>query len=209
MAIFVSQKRSERTNFKILLLVLGLAVCTVFGTFTGCGPSIKGSIPIPAISINKDPNPSSRNSGNTYLFVDEFIDARGSKTIALVDGKNEVQSTGEVVPPVVKGLKDALGNSGFSFSDSAPVVLSGELRKWNADVSGRMPTKIKSEAQLFVEVLDPANKKIYSGTYNGFSSVESGSVAEPEVQKALSSAMEEAIKQVTNDRQLIGLLQSY
>ena len=199
--------REERRQFRlrVLLLVLSVALLLILA----CGPSFKGSIGVPPVTVVKELNPAGRLNSNTYLFVDEFVDSRPNKAIALVDGKNEVQSVGEVVPVVVQGLKDSLGNVGFSFSDSAPVVLSGELRKWSADVSGRMPTKIKAEAQLYIEVLDPANKKIYSGVYNGFSNMDSGSVGEPEVKKTLSGAMEEAVKQVTSDRQLIALLQSY
>lgn len=186
-----------------------LASIFVLAAMLACGPSLKGTIQVPTLKIAKVLDPSTRTSANTYLFVDEFVDARSDKTIALVDGKQQVQTSGEVLPGVVQALKDSLGNVGFTFSDSAPVVIAGQLRKWKADISDRMPTKISADAQLYVEVLDPANKKIYSGVYNGFSTMESNSIGEAEVGKTLSASMEEAVKQVTADRQLISLLQSY
>jgi hypothetical protein len=62
---------------------------------------------------------------------------------------------------------------------------------------------------VYIEVLDPANKKIYSGVYRGYSSMEAASVNDQDVSRTLASSLEESVAQVTSDKQLISLLSSY
>ena len=174
---------------------------------TGCGASVKSTIALPDLKVANGAATES-SSGSTFLFIDELIDKRENMTIAKVDGR-EIQGSGSVTKVVADGLKAALTNKGFAFSDSAPVIISGEIRVWRADISGTLPTKVSSEAALFVEVLDPANKRIYSGVYRGFAQLEEGSINDEDVRKVLGNAMEEAVVQVSNDSQLVTLLSSY
>ncbi len=201
----ITGRLSAKSASRCFVVAMGLLVSSLIS----CGPSLGNLIEVPSLNIAKKLNPTVRLTNNTFLSVDEFTDTRPSPTIAVVDGKKDVKTTGEVLPVVVSGLKDSLGNAGFTFSDSAPVIIAGEVRKWSAEVQGRLPTKLSAEGQLYLEVFDPANKKIYSGVYNGFSSMESSSITEADLKRTLSGAMEETIRQIMADRQLLALLQSY
>ncbi len=187
-------------------LLMGLSV---LGLCTGCGPSLPSSLSLPKIKISSEGN-RTRNTGSatSYVYVDEFIDSRGSSAIAILDGK-DIPHKEDVSPVIVDGVKQALKQRGFEFSETAPIVLSGEIRQWIARVTSGFSSKVDAEASLYVEVLDPANKRIYAGVYNGFATVESPSLGTKDVQTALQTCLEEAIGQITADGQLTKLLSSF
>jgi uncharacterized lipoprotein YajG len=177
-------------------------------TAIGCGPSFKASMDVPAVKVSADKLTQDERAVNTSLYVDQFVDQRQNKALIRED-KKEVNPNNDVAPAVVDALKQALQDKGFSFSESAPVIISGEVREWIAEVSGSLPTKIHSHAALFIEVLDPANKRIYSGVYKGYASMEGASIGIGDVRHTLSNSMEQAVKQVAMDKALISLLSSY
>ena len=177
------------------------------GAAASCGPSFKSTMGVPEVRVGKKADASSFEE-STYVYIDEFIDARPEKALAKRD-KKLVNPADDVAAAAVNALKQALASKGFAYSESAPVIISGELREWLADVTGSLPTKVSANAAIYIEVLDPANKKIYSGVYRGFSSMEAASVNEDDVKKTLSSSMEEAVLQVAADKQLVNLLGSF
>lgn len=189
-----------------IVLLFTIAICFLL---IGCGPSAPKSLKLPEIKIRevgkKVKGPDDEAS---YIFVDDFIDARIEQSIAEVDG-TKVPPEGDTSVFVRAGLRQALERKGFVFSDTAPIVLSGELRKWKADVVGGFSSTIRSEASLYVEILDPANKRIYAGVYNGFSNIEGNSLGAEDIQEALRISMQEAVRQVIKDMQLIKLLSSF
>ena len=83
------------------------------------------------------------------------------------------------------------------------------MRKWRSKVGAKDSSAIDSEATLFVELLDPTGKKIYSGTYNGTRSSQFPVVTRIDVQDSLGLAMANAIEQVISDQQLIEMLGSF
>jgi uncharacterized lipoprotein YajG len=164
---------------------------------------------VPHVKIAGGKISKDNTTANTYLYVDEFVDRRENKSLARNEKKKEVQPESDVAPAAVDALKQSLSAKGFSFSESAPLIISGELREWIAEISGSLPTKVSAQASVYIEVLDPANKKIYSGVYRGYSSMEEASVDEQDISRTLASSLEESVSQVTNDKQLISLLSSY
>jgi hypothetical protein len=148
------------------------------------------------------------NEFDAFIFVDQFIDARPSPAVARVEDR-DVGASNDPVEEVVGGIKRALEKRGFTFSDTAPVILSGELRAWVSLVTEGLPSKSEATAELYVEVLDPANKRVYSGVYKGYAAKESPGLDEGDVQETLRISMTEAIQQIMADKQLVGLLASY
>ncbi len=143
------------------------------------------------------------------LFVDKFSDARPSEIIVR-RGAEEVIASGEVGVSVGSALEKAFRSRGFSVSQTAPVVISGEIRAWQSEITKGFPSqKLQANAEVFIEVLDPANKRIYSGTYKGSASREDPSLNEEDIRGNLGTAMSEALSQVTSDKQLIDLLMSF
>ena len=183
-------------------LLLGLCL-----SLTACSPSLRDTLDVPVVNT-PPPAKNVEKVTNAYLYIDEFSDARPNKALAAMDGK-EIQPAGDVVPSVVKALKEALVARGFEISESAPVMVSGEVRHWFAEISGSLPTRVNVEAAIFIEVLDPANKRIYSGVYQGKSWKEGSSMKEEDIRKTLGEGMEEAIKRVIADERLMGLISSF
>lgn len=175
---------------------------------SGCGPSLKSTMPVPQVKLAQAKVNKEAKAETTYLYIDEFVDKRDEKALARRDSK-EVNPEGDIAPAAVDALKQALTEKGFTFSESAPVIISGEVREWVADVTGSLPTKVSAKAALYIEVLDPANKRIYSGVYRGFASMEEASVDEKDVSKTLASSLEESVAQIASDKQLVTLLSSY
>ncbi len=183
-----------------------LAAIFIVLACVSCGPSLKSTMAVPRVSAASLKPAASNDSGQ--LFIDDIKDERLDKSLVRKD-KKEVLADGAVTPSIIDALKLGFANKGFGFSDASPIIISGELREWHADVSGRLPTKVSAQCALYIEVLDPANKKIYSGVYRGFASLEEASVDEGDVSKTLSNALQETVVQVVSDKQLVGVLSSF
>lgn len=188
-------------NFKNLFFLSLLCLVS-------CGPSLKKTMDFPNVNLNLAKISSDNNLANTFLYIDKILDKRNNHVLVRYEGK-ETLSTGEVSAQLQELLKQALTKKGFSFSDTAPVIISGEIRKWYAEITGSLPSLIVAESEFFIEILDPANKRIYSGTYSGKAQAEEGSVNDDDIRKVLSASLEEAVVQFTSDKRLITLLSSY
>lgn len=187
------------------LLALSCALAC-FG-FVSCSPHLKQTMPVPEVPISiKDAG--SKGNQSSFVFVDEIKDTRTNPRLAEINGK-ESAPDGPVGPSVQTALSEALKQGGFLISDSAPVMISGEVREWSARVEGGMAAKVESIASVYLEVFDPANKRIFSGSYHGSSSRQSPSLKEKDVRDSLGVAMSQAIQQVLVDEQLMKLLASF
>ena len=187
------------------ILVIGWAAFFALALLIGCSPKLPERVNVPTLDYQVK---STVVSNEAYVFVDEFIDARANKAIVEYKDK-EIPHIQDLGPIVVKGIGDALKAQGFSITDTAPIILSGQIRTWNAVVTSGMPSKVDASAELYVELLDPANKRMYSGTYKGYAGVQAGSLDEDEVKAALQASMKETINQIVGDQQLIKLLKSF
>ncbi len=186
--------------------VFTLIICSLMSS--ACGPSLRSTMQVPDIpSVSKKPSQVGSVT-NAYLSIDDFQDMRPSAALAEVNGRESSAAT-SVDIPVRDALAKALEKNGFIISDSAPVVMVGQVKEWKADVHTGMPSSINSRAAVYLEVLDPANKKIYSGTYQGRAMSEQASIDETDVRRTLGSAMSEALSQVVADERLMSLLLSF
>ena len=193
----------------LVMSILAMSVLAMSVLAVGCGPRLPPKLALPNLKIVNVGAKVAGNGGQlSYVYVGEFIDIRETSAIAVLDGK-EIAPKNDVGPVVIGGVKQALKKKGFEFSDTAPVVLSGEVRNWVARVTSGFSGKVDSEASLYVEIIDPANKRIYAGVYNGFSNVESPSLGKDDVREALKTSLEEAVRQITADAQLMELLASF
>lgn len=170
----------------------------------GCSPKLPARINAPSVEFPV----KAGVTGEMSIFIDAFVDARPKKAIVEYNDQ-EIAHIQDLGPLVVDGIATALQGQGFSIADTAPVILSGQIRQWSAKVTGGMPSKVDSTAELYVELLDPANKRMYSGVYKGFAAVESPSLDEDEVQTALRASMKQTISQMVADQQLIRLLKTF
>lgn len=178
---------------------------------SSCGPSLKSTISVPKVEFDQSQRKKSGLAGS-QLTVDQFVDKRVSKIIA-----GEAESPGDkgaeaaqpIGPAVQDGLKRAFADRGAEITDSAPIVVSGEVLRWYASVASGFSSKAKGEAAVRIEVFDPANKKIYTGTYEGFATMQHPSLSEKDVSETLGAAMAQALSQIGEDKQLMRVLSSY
>lgn len=187
-------------NRRYLVLLLALLLCV------SCSPKLGSKISLPAIpSIGKQGDIA---TSGAEVYVLTVVDARGERTIATFEGRS-IEPRDDVALSIKGAVSKALEEQGFSLSEFAPVSLTAEVRSWNAEVSGGMPSSVSSEAKVYVEIRDPANKKIYSGMYSGHSMIQEASLGEEEVQESLGTSMAEALRQIFVDKQLVEVLASF
>ncbi len=193
--------REDMKGFVSMILILLLSAAL------GCGPSLGRTIALPEVPAGGAAAVRPVTAG-TLLFIDEVKDVRAENALVGYAGKN-INADREVSPVVREALEKAFKGRGFTISDSAPIIVTGEVKNWFANVRGGLPGSVDSNASIQIDVFDPANKRIFSGNYQGSAALETPSVDERDIRGALGTAMSEAISQILADQQLIELLASF
>ncbi len=196
---------------RVLSAITPVFCLTLLFSASGCGPSLKSTIEVPRVEFAQDQRKKGGLSGS-QLTVDQFVDKRTSKVIAGAEelpGAKGAEAAQPIGPAVQDGLKRAFADRGAEITDSAPIVISGEILRWYARVESGLSSKAKGEAAVRIEIFDPANKKIYTGTYEGYATMQHPSLSEKDVSETLGAAMAQALTQVGEDKQLLRVLSSY
>ena len=174
----------------------------------GCSPRITPNIELEAIPSAWQEQENQDLGTDAFVFVSEVADVRSSEVI-VQGGKKESRTKSDVGLLVQEAIGQALQDNGFTLAEDAPVVVKGEVRDWIARVDSGVSVKVDCQAALFIEVLGPANNRIYAGTYKGSATAQQASVSSSDVRKFLSISMAEAVKQIVLDEQLLDLLSSF
>lgn len=191
-------------SFRILQFSLMAAALLLLNS---CVLHLQPSLAVPHIPL-LGKGETMNKTVQTYIYVDDVRDNRSSGVIAEIEGEESYPSTA-IGSPVKEALMNALQQKGFTMSESAPVIISGEVRQWIATVKGRLPAKVNSEASLYLEVFDPASKQVYSGVYHGSAGLEYPTLDEEQIKEVLGTSMALAINQILSDQQLMDLLASF
>lgn len=175
-----------------------------------CAPNLGKTIEapqIPAVATKGDARPRL----GTYISIQSVEDARIAVDpgTASMDGIDYTEPQGAIGSLVENGLKAAFRENGISVIDSAPLVIRAEVRTWRAHTETKAQSDLASEATLYVEVIDPAGKKLFNGTYNGNRASTFPIITRVDVQDSLGIAMANAISQAVVDPQLLTVLSSY
>lgn len=171
----------------------------------GCSSNISNRIALPFIPT---PEGLSDKGKGAMVFIEEVKDMRGDAAIGQTSS-GPIEAMGSAPASVRDSLDDIFKKSGFNVTDSAPIVLQVQLRKWFADVKKGIPLEINSEAELFLQVFDPGNNLAYSGSYQGTSQLSGSGLDDRAVKEALATAMTQAIGRIGHDQQLLKLLSSF
>lgn len=191
---------------KILLLSV-LILVLVSGVLAGCTSSISTSVSVPEVMVPEGVEPVEDLHG-AEIYLESVLDARKSKTVATLKGKNS-QFIGDTTEALRSVLEESFAKKGFAFSDTAPVLITVELVKWAADIQEDYPAKVVAQAEVQIDVVGPANRKIYSGTYEGFANLEGGTLDDEKLNNLLKASMYEAIKQLIFDDGLINIISAF
>lgn len=174
----------------------------------GCGASFREGLPVPTLKGDPKNIEAAHASEGAMVYLEDIRDNR--KQTAFATYKDMViQPVGDPVASIQTALKRNLESIGLEVTDSAALVLTGELRKWQVGINSGVPIDMQSEAVLYLEVYDPTNKRIYSGEYQGFAAIQKTSASNKDLNDALETAMIEVLAQIKNDKQLVSLLSSF
>lgn len=189
--------------------ISALCIAFISSFASGCGGTagVGSKIAPPAIAFEQGA-PASGENGSGSVSIDQFEDVRADKALADYDGRT-IEATADIVPAVRAGLKDVLEKHGVIVSDSAPLVVSVEVRDWKTAVESGFNTKATGTAAVFLRVYDPGNKLIHSGLYKGEAHLIQSKIKESDISDVLATAMSEALTQVTQDKTLMKLFQSF
>jgi uncharacterized lipoprotein YajG len=174
----------------------------------GCGISLQPTMAVPFIPTAKSEVSAIPKDIEYYIAVEEFSDDRPSKALA-VKGEQQSESVTDVGVAVQKAVESSFRNLGFMIDANSALLVRGKVKKWISEVKSGMPSEASSEAVVFVEVLDPTNKRVYHGTYQGTAGIRSPSLSRDQISESLGSAMSQALTQLVSDQGLVTLLRSY
>jgi hypothetical protein len=192
-------------NAKVEALVRASSFFFFAVVFSACTADLGRVVDVPEIPVARLTEERGVPHVVDQVAVSDFRDLRAG----LEDRsstKGPIQPMGAVSSTVKRSVVKALELRGIPVNDGAPIVLQGEIREWGATVESGVLSTVRTQAVLLVEVFDATDKKVYSGTYSGSTSVQVPVVSRSEVESALGSAMYQAILQFVNDPQMLRLL---
>lgn len=173
-----------------------------------CGPSFTSPVLAPEISIDQMVLPKLSAAGEGRFYLKNFQDSRTDKNLLKING--EVFSTDSDLTLVVReGISRAFVKAGYAHSKEASVFIAGKLEQWDAEIVDAYPSTILCKAKIYLELLDPIDRRIYSGTYSGMSELQSPGLNNDDLRKALSLAMNKAVEQAVKDKGLTSIINAY
>ncbi|MCC6933633.1 MAG: hypothetical protein IT292_10335 [Deltaproteobacteria bacterium] len=179
-----------------------------FLILTSCGPTLRKTTPLAEI-------PAPKIEEGKYLFEIQPSVAVGGVTDQREDSyivKSYDQTSepdGEVGEQVQDVLQRLFENMGLKVEEGSPVEIRGAVKVWLVDVSSGFPASLKAKAVVSLEVLDPANRVVYRGTYKGEATLQRMGVEINDLQLALNYAMTEALSQIIKDKKLLSNISAF
>ncbi len=189
---------------RVILLVSILSLLTLS---TACSRHVGSSIEVPNIPAPAASSAESRARLSANISLSGFKDVR--EAIIPIEGLDQTSYTqpqGAISQQLEAAMSEAMSKKGLHVTSNAPVSLWGEIRKWRADVETTTTSKIKSEAALYVELLDASGQRLYAGTYHGSRASQFPVVSAEDIKDSLGIAMAQAIGQVLEDEEFLQAL---
>lgn len=187
-----------------------LSLCCVFLILvatSACGGSINPLVNVPDISLPLGIT-ADRNARGAEVAIESVLDSRSGDIVAKYKGV-QAKFSSDVSASLRKGIETLFRQKGIKLSEDAPVLVNAEIKQWGTQFASESPAKVEATAELYVEVIGPANRKIYSGSYKGFSSFEGSPFRTEQLDELLKTAMNEAFRQLTHDQGLFDLVTSF
>ncbi|MDR2337776.1 MAG: YajG family lipoprotein [Deltaproteobacteria bacterium] len=187
--------------------ILSIVFCVLLVFIVlACGPTLGSQIQITTVpEPSVEPPEFTRQPSVTIGF---FKDVRPGNYV-VKHYETLVQPSNSVSFEVEDVLRRTLVNAGFLVNSAAPVIIKGEIRQWVVDIKSNFPIKLDSKATLWIEIIGPDNKRIYSGIYLGTGHFEKVAVENKDLQNTLNIAMTAAISGIVKDKKLLSILSSF
>lgn len=191
---------------KISKLVLLFVLCLLH-VIGGCVANVGQTIETPEIPAAATRTEARARLGS-YVSIQGVQDLR-TYSSQTPSSENFTEPQGGTTTAVETGLKNALRDAGISVLESAPITLRAEIKKWRAQVTSKASSNLASEATIYVELLDPSGRKLYTGSYNGTRSSQFPVITRIDIKDSLGLAMSNALSQLVADEQLLNIVSSY
>jgi uncharacterized lipoprotein YajG len=113
---------------------------------------------------------------------------------------NRISPEGEITSTVRDAYDQSLSKRGVVISESAPVIIHAEVRKWHAVTKGT--GEVESDASIYIEVHSRGGERIFTGIYHGSRSSTFPLISAQDIADSLGLSMAQAIDQSLYDRAL-------
>lgn len=183
----------------------------IFSFYTiSCAPNIGPVVSFPVLNLEEDLEaqrafPKERYSINILSIADQ----RTNNNIVTIDDKRTSKGEGEVDNLIYDRLEFLLKDRGIAIDKDAPVGIELVLQEWDSVIKSGFGSEGKGNAKIRIDVIDPTNTKIYSGTFSGFSVFKLGGIGSEDVQDILREAMNQALIKIVDDKKINNILTSY
>lgn len=161
----------------------------ILAAVVGCAPDLGMQLSVPALPEPEQVERDEAGGPVLKLRVGNFIDARRSKTVAVIDGR-EVPSEGQLGALVQEGLGSYYRKAGVRVVLLNAPLIEGEILEWRATVTPGFPTSAASaKARLSVIVKGTDSTLLYKGSFSGDSSMAHPMLRASHVQGLLAQAI--------------------
>lgn len=172
-----------------------------------CGPQFNNPVLAPDASLaTVELKGKAGSEGRFYL--KNFEDIRKDLSLVTLDGES-YKTDSDLTLVVREALSRILVKSGYSSSKESAIFIKGKLIDWKAEVKDGYPSTLVSSAKVYLELMDPTDRRVYSGTYAGEAELQAPGMDNNDLRKALSMGMEKALEQVVKDKGFVSILSSY
>lgn len=183
-----------------------IVTCFSIAILAACAPEIGVSLTAPMLPEPLLVSDSSDSERAVRVRVGRFIDARPSKTLVIIDGRN-VDSEGALTRSVEDGFERYLRRAGAQIAVLNAPLVEGQVVDWSARVEPGFPmSNARAVARLKVVVRDSRAHPIYHATFSGESTASHPMMGPEQVQELLAQAMGSAIEAAVRDEDFIAQL---
>ena len=166
-----------------------------------CVPAVGPTVTVPEIPYYETAATRPAMAQSCQVDLRDVIDSRpvsSESSGVVIRTEPEVDITLAVRAALVRALRaqNIVQNPGSA------VVLSVEVKRWDATLTKSTPAEIDAQASLVLKVKDPRDVEIYSGTFKGNTLTTLPIAVATDVQEALGKTMGQAISELSADAEM-------
>jgi hypothetical protein len=176
-------------------------------TTAGCAASLGKEISVNAsIPVDEIKN-SYGHISNSKVIIQPFIDSRSQTFVAEIEGR-KISPKGDIGNAVQTLFYRYFKRSGVGTVLYGAPIIDGEVTDWRVNIDSGFPlTKILATASINLNLKDIQGNVVYSANYSGETKTLDPFPTTGKVEKSLSLAMAEAVKQAVEDKNILDKLQ--
>ena len=197
-------KKKLSDGFRIFLYVITMSAVSMSTiALNGCAPGLGKDLRVNFNApVDADIDTSS-SPLNLSLIVKNFKDSRPDNSIGEIDGR-KLNPKGDIGLSVQSVFYKHLKAAGIKSVMYDAAYIEGEVLDWKVRVSPGFPfTKIEGASSINVTLYNKMSQPIYKSNYTGNYKLMDPFPSERKVERTLSLAMGESVRQAVEDKALI------